>query len=141
MPFCVECGVEKSATAKFCSECGHGPGSAPPPPPPPPGQPPATELAPGISDFGQEFPHPGPLPKPPRFGDLPTRLGKMGIVRGRTEAEIVSWIGPASSRSAAGGGTYLLQWQNTAAYSRSWHYALIFDSNGVCGGITHEFIH
>lgn len=61
---------------------------------------------------------------------------KLGVLIGKTEAEITKAVGTPSSRSAMTGGEYLLQWQATG-----YHIALLFDENRVCKKITHEFVH
>jgi hypothetical protein len=92
-----------------------------------------------VADFAAQFPHPGPLPKAALRGNVRTRLVAMGKVQGRTKDEIVSTLGPPRSVSAAANGCQLLQWQKVSAFTGSWHYALVFDSNEICGGITHQF--
>lgn len=53
---------------------------------------------------------------------------------GRSAHDIVSQVGPPNSRSDNGDGTYLLQWMATG-----YHIALLFDGQGTCLGVTHEF--
>lgn len=86
-----------------------------------------------------EIPHPGPLPRGGKFGDLASRMQALGTIAGRTEREIISFVGAPHSRSGAGGnGSYILQWIKIGAFSGSSHYVLSFDRYGVCWGITHE---
>lgn len=65
----------------------------------------------------------------------------MGSLRGRPMFEITAVLGSPSSVGATGDGGSLVQWQQVSAYSQSYHFAMIFDAYGVCGGVTHEYVH
>lgn len=155
---CTECGSPAAtATAKFCGECGtpfaarpatatatgYAPMPiAPPPPtsvpfdashPPRPGEPVPLDCV------WATHPYPGPPPTKLR-GTASQRLVKMGALRGRPFREIAAVLGPYSSSSPTGDGMTLLQWQKISAYGESYHYAMIFDPYGVCGGVTHEHV-
>lgn len=65
---------------------------------------------------------------------LSQRFGSLGTLAGRREGEIVAAVGPPVSRSAMVNG-YLLQWQATG-----FHIALMFGLDGVCLGVTHQYI-
>lgn len=80
----------------------------------------------------------GPIPLVE--GSFLERIRGIGDLRGYTRHDIVSLIGSPTSISAAANGGQLLQWQKTSAFGRSYHFALIFDGNGLCGGITHQFV-
>lgn len=86
-----------------------------------------------------EIPHPGPIPRGRKFGDTASRMVALGTIAGRTEREIVSFVGPPNSRNSIGNGGYILQWIKISAWSNSSHYVLRFDRYGVCWGIDHEF--
>jgi hypothetical protein len=60
-------------------------------------------------------------------------------VRGYKKEDIVAALGPPTSISVVAGGQ-LLQWQKASAFSRSYHFSLIFDRDGYCGGIRHQFV-
>lgn len=64
---------------------------------------------------------------------LAGRFARAGVLKGRTEADVVAAVGQPSARSALTSG-YLLQWQATGC-----HVALQFDAAGVCEGVTHQF--
>ncbi|NMM83092.1 hypothetical protein B2J88_01695 [Rhodococcus sp. SRB_17] len=87
-----------------------------------------------------QIPHPGPIPRGKIFGDTSSRMQALGIIAGRTEHEIVSFVGPPNSRNSTGDGDYILQWIKISAWSNSSHYVLRFDRYGVCWGIDHEFV-
>lgn len=130
--YCVNCGTGPlPEVAKFCYGCGC---SVHRPEPDPLVQPEPDD------GFAPLFPYPGPVPKEARRGNVSQRLVKLGNVKGRPRDEIVGLLGPPTSISSTGDGGELLQWQKISAYSGSWHYALIFDRHGVCGGITHQFV-
>lgn len=130
MAFCTECGAVLGG-GKFCGECGK----------PLPENSDVAPAAPALVDFASQFAYPGPVPKAARRGNVSQRLVRLGNVQGRPKDEIVALLGPPSAVSAVANGCSLLQWQKVSAYSGSWHYALIFDGHGICGGITHEFVH
>jgi hypothetical protein len=138
MAFCSECGDALPEKAKFCPSCATAVGMTS-------GDP--QEAVPvrvvnepkAPADFAAKFPHPGPVPKAATRGNVRTRLVALGNVKGRTKEEILSALGPPRSVSATASGCQLLQWQKVSAFTGSWHYALIFDTNGICGGITHQF--
>lgn len=133
MPYCMQCGSGPLPdVARFCPSCGQSiqqpePGSPPPPEPQP------------DDSFASLFPYPGPVPDKARRGNVSQRLVSLGNVKGRPREELIGLLGPPTSISSTGDGGQLLQWQKISAYSGSWHYALIFDEHGICGGITHQF--
>ncbi|MEM0006970.1 MAG: hypothetical protein QXR89_01710 [Candidatus Bathyarchaeia archaeon] len=63
---------------------------------------------------------------------LQSKFKKLGVVKGKRKEEIIAVVGPPNSISMTPNGE-LLQW-----ISPGYHIALLFDSNGVCLGITHE---
>jgi hypothetical protein len=84
--------------------------------------------------------HPGPMPGRATFGNHAKRMRVMGDPTARTEAEIVSALGPPQSRSVIGAdGSYVVQWQHSSNWSFNTHFALQFDPYGVCSGITHQW--
>jgi|ERR671926_1517645 hypothetical protein len=112
------CGAENSETAKFCSQCGNR------------------------VDTSADLPIPlPPIPPEARRGRLVQRFGRIGVIQGRTRAEIEEVVGPPNAVSAAAGGV-LLQWMETRGSiwtgGESYHVALLFDADGVCAGVTHE---
>ena len=129
---CSECSQQISDRAQACPHCGC-----------------PTEIAnqtvsavpqqPQLVDFRAQFPHPGPMPAIPGAGSftlnarkLGNKFDQIGNLQGRTLEEIVGVVGPAKSRGAQAFGQELHQW-----ILPPFHVALIFDHNGVCGGITH----
>jgi hypothetical protein len=79
-------------------------------------------------------------PVPAVSGSFLQRIGAIGDLRGYTRQDLVNVLGPPTSISAAANGGQLLQWQKTSAFGRSYHFALIFDRNELCGGITRQFV-
>ena len=69
---------------------------------------------------------------------LPNKFVQMGTIAGRSVKEILEVVGPPSSTSSPGPGLTLLQWIRTGSFLGGFHIALIFDSYGVCGGVTHQ---
>ncbi|SIR06089.1 hypothetical protein [Pseudacidovorax sp. RU35E] len=67
--------------------------------------------------------------------DLANTFAALGTLTGRTEQEIVDAVGPANAISAMADGGKLMQWQRTG-----YHIALAF-KEGVCAGVTHEYLH
>lgn len=65
---------------------------------------------------------------------LQKKFVEMGTLSGRTRGEIEAIVGSPNSISATGDGGVLLQWMATG-----YHIALIFNKEGVCGGVSHEF--
>jgi hypothetical protein len=65
---------------------------------------------------------------------LQGKFVKLGTLKGRTQSEIVASVGKPNSISAAAGGKRLVQW-----ITPGYHIALLFDADGVCEGVTHEF--
>jgi hypothetical protein len=63
---------------------------------------------------------------------LQHKFQALGTLKGLSEAQIIAAVGAPRSRSAMQGG-YLLQWMATG-----YHIALIFDTQGICGGVSHE---
>lgn len=64
-------------------------------------------------------------------------MAALGTIAGRTEREIVSFVGPPNSRSGTGDGGYILQWIKISSFNQS-HFVLSFDKYGVCWGVQHE---
>jgi hypothetical protein len=62
------------------------------------------------------------------------RFKALGDLNGKTVQEIIAYAGPFSSRSLAGEGNVLLQWQATG-----YHIAILFDVTEHVVAITHEF--
>ena len=65
---------------------------------------------------------------------LQKKFVELGTLKGRTKAEIIAAVGNPQSVSARAGGGTLLQWLATG-----YHIALIFDADGICQGVSHEF--
>jgi hypothetical protein len=70
--------------------------------------------------------------------NLRKNFAALGNLRGRTKQEIIDAVGNPNSVSQAGAGKTLLQWMKTGA-DGAYHISLIFDANGICEGITHEY--
>ena len=129
---CSECSQQISDRAQACPHCGcptemHNQIVSPAP------------QDSQLTDFAAKFPHPGPMPQIYRAGkivknatDLGNRFDQMGTLQGRTLEEIVRVVGPAKSRGAQAFGKELHQW-----LLPPFHVCLIFDYNGICGGVTH----
>lgn len=130
MGFCTECGTAMG-DGKFCGGCGH---------PAPTTNERSRDDGPSLTDFRTEFLYPGPVPKEALRGNASQRLFRLGNIQGRPRDEIINVLGAPSAESAVGNGCTLLQWQRVSAFTGSWHYALIFDHNGICGGITHQSV-
>ena len=64
---------------------------------------------------------------------LQSKFVSLGTLKGRMKEEIIHVVGPPASISATGGEGQLLQWMATG-----YHIALLFDSKGICQGVTHE---
>jgi hypothetical protein len=64
---------------------------------------------------------------------LETKFNQLGILAGKTRAEIISSTGEPTSISAMGDGKLLLQWMETG-----YHIALVFKDD-VCEGVSHVF--
>lgn len=69
---------------------------------------------------------------------LKNKFGAMGVLSGRTKADIIAQVGPPNSVSAAEGGKMILQWIESAA-AGAHHFELLFDANDTCEAVTHEF--
>lgn len=91
----------------------------------------------GAANFGAQFPNRGK--PPPVSGGFLSRISELGDIRGYQKDDLVEALGPPSSISAVGGGR-LLQWQKVNVLGRSYHFSLIFDQNGYCGGIKHQWV-
>jgi len=63
---------------------------------------------------------------------LESKFAKLGVLAGRTKAEIINAVGAPTSTSAMTDGKTLLQWMVTG-----YHIALLFDGD-ICEGVTHE---
>ena len=65
--------------------------------------------------------------------ELAQKFADLGVLKGKTEKEILDAIGePPGSISAIGPGKTLLQWQKA-----NYHIALAFEGE-ICEGVTHE---
>ena len=119
---CSECGRQISDKAEACPGCGYKN---------------AVDNLPLIADFGSRFPHPGDMPLISAF-TLQNKFAQIGNIQGRTTEEIIAAVGRPNSVSNADGGTTIMQWIKASAFTGGFHIALIFDRNGICGGITHQ---
>ena len=66
---------------------------------------------------------------------LAQRFASLGTLAGKSESEIVASVGRWTSRSAIGEGRYSLQWLRA-----NYHIALLFTQDGICEGVSHEFL-
>lgn len=66
-----------------------------------------------------------------------SRVRELGVVSGRTRAEIVSKLGAPNSVSAISSNSEVLQWISGIGGRQTYHIAMLFE-NGLCMGITHE---
>jgi hypothetical protein len=64
---------------------------------------------------------------------LASKFGELGDLRGKSLDEIVQFVGQPNGVSAAESGT-VVQWMLTG-----YHIVLIFDDDGKCLGVSHEF--
>ena len=64
---------------------------------------------------------------------LSKKFVALGELKGKTKAEIIAAVGNPSAISAAAEGKTLIQWRATG-----YHIALLFDTDDVCLGITHN---
>jgi hypothetical protein len=71
-----------------------------------------------------------------RHNSLPQRFQRANPLRGKTRGQIIALVGNPNSVSTYDNGKTLLQWIQSG-----YHIALIFDANGVCEGVQHEFKH
>lgn len=120
---CPECSQQISDKAQACPHCGC----------------PAELQELPMVDFRAQFPHPGLMPFIPGMGNLTLsgrKLGKMfaqmGTIEGRTFDEIVQVVGTPQSQDVQAFGQMLCQW-----IKPPFHVGIMFDQNGVCGGLTH----
>lgn len=104
---------------------------------PAPAPAPVAPRAPALTSFRAQFPHPGKLPWTAKHGELRDRFKNMGTIAGRSREEIEDAVGPPTSISYMNRGEVLLQWQQIKG-RRGFHVSLIFDSEGVCGGVKHQ---
>jgi hypothetical protein len=65
---------------------------------------------------------------------LQSKFAGIGVLKGKTKEDIIAAVGPPNGISSAPNGGQVLQWMATG-----YHIVLLFDSNGICQGITHEF--
>lgn len=65
---------------------------------------------------------------------LRKRFVSLGSLKDRTRKEIVKVVGPPATETALPDGRTLLQWRATG-----YHIALVFERNGRCFGVTHEY--
>lgn len=61
-----------------------------------------------------------------------SKFKNLGVIKGRTKAEILQAVGPPNSVSAMAHGGEILQW-----ITPGYHIALIF-TNDICDGVSHE---
>lgn len=123
---CPECAGTISDRAQTCPHCGFPLQLQ-------------SEQTIEIVDFAAQFPHPGPLPQIPSHLSLAQKFGKAGTLAGRHIDEIISVVGPPNSQNPQAQGLLLCQWMSQGGiFTKLYHVALIFDSKGICGGVTHE---
>jgi hypothetical protein len=115
--YCNHCGTPLAAVPAYAGRAG------------------AAE--PDEPDFARDFPHPGPMPRLPRFGGIGRRFPAMGPLAGRHRAEIEAAVGPPQAWGVVGPGLFLGQWDAITAGS-GYSIGLLFDRGDVCGGVTHE---
>lgn len=65
---------------------------------------------------------------------LRAKFAELGELKGKTRQQIIAAVGPPNSVSAGAEGRQVIQWIVT-----SYHVALVFDADGVCEGVSHEF--
>jgi hypothetical protein len=65
---------------------------------------------------------------------LRRRFVALGTLKGRRKAEIIRAAGEPATVTILPDGRSLLQWRATG-----YHIALVFEKNGVCFGVTHEY--
>ena len=65
---------------------------------------------------------------------LRKRFVALGTLKGRKRAEIIRAVGQPASVTPLPDGRTLLQWRATG-----YHIALVFEKNGTCFGVTHEY--
>lgn len=123
---CNACGAVNDSSAAFCNQCGSALSS---------------EVTPGALDFSH-LPIQPPVPAAAYHGPLAQRFKDMGVLAGRSRSEIEEVVGQPQSVSAVAADGVLLQWmENRSRWwggAEAYHIALIFDSKGICGGVTHE---
>ena len=100
----------------------------------------AESTPPQTTDYSTQFPYPGPVPEAAAIGNPIERLVGMGTIAGRPLAEIVEILGRPTSTDVVPPDRILVQWMhNPGDGGPYWHYAMRFDVNLICGGITQEF--
>ena len=119
---CSECGRQISDKAESCPGCGYQN---------------SIDTPPVVADFGKQFPHPGKMPTISAL-TLHNKFAQIGNLQGRTSDEIIAVVGRPNSVSNSENGTTIMQWIKASAFTGGFHIALIFDSNKICGGITHH---
>jgi hypothetical protein len=119
---CVECARQISDQAEVCPGCGIRV---------------RVETPSELPNFRLKFPHPGTMPTISAM-TLQNKFVQMGTLAGRTQQEIINVVGPPNTTSSPGPGLILLQWIRVGSFVGGFHIALIFDENGVCGGVTHQ---
>jgi hypothetical protein len=65
---------------------------------------------------------------------LRKRFIALGSLKGRTRREIVKAVGEPAAETPLPDGRTLLQWRATG-----YHIALVFEQDGRCFGVTHEY--
>ena len=62
-------------------------------------------------------------------------MNKLGVVTGKSLDDIIEIIGPSNSQSSNINNSTTHQWIIPGV-----HLVLLFDSNNICLGITHQFV-
>ena len=65
----------------------------------------------------------------------PTHMNKLGTVTGKHLNDIINIIGNPQSSSINNNNTITYQWITPGI-----HLVLLFDSNNVCLGVTHQYV-
>lgn len=124
---CNACGAINADDSKFCAQCGTTLG---------------PDELPETFDFSH-LPTPPPVPSGARRGKLIDRFANVGVLKGRTRAEIESVVGPPYSVTLVPPDGWLVKWSQTRmtwhSFADTFHIELLFDSNGICGGVAKEY--
>ena len=118
---CSECNREISDSAESCPGCGF-----------------KNISEHEFPDFAIKYPHPGPLPEITAI-TFQNKFAQIGNLAGRSLKEITSVVGPPNSITPVNPGITSYQWIRTSAWTGGFHIQLIFDKNGICGGVAHQF--
>ena len=68
---------------------------------------------------------------------LQQKFVALNPLKGKTKSEIISEVGNPNTISSQAGGKTLLQWMEMG-FLKSYHIALLFDSDDICEGVTHQ---